>query len=172
MDWRRLVAESVFGKGKARVAAVVATTNARKFQSLVRGALELTPTVELRLDWLANDGERSRALNWLKRVQPKGATFIATCRRRVGGGELAGGADKELFWLMQAKEAGCTWCDLEIETLRELPGQSVEGYALPPKVMLSIHDFRRTPKLPSRVATAKKGEAASVKVAVASVPHI
>jgi len=108
--------------------------------------LKETPTVELRLDWLANDRERRKALDWLKRFRPENAVFVATCRRRVGGGELAAGAAEELFWLRKAKEAGCSWCDLEIETLKELQAKFVEGYALPPKVMLSTHDFRRTPQ--------------------------
>ena len=89
-------------------------------------ALRETPTVELRLDWLASDTERQKALDWLKKFAPKKAVFLATCRRRVGGGELAGGAEAELYWLRKANEAGCAWCDLEIETLRELPGKTVE----------------------------------------------
>jgi len=140
------VAESVFGTGAARICAVVAATRAVQFRVLVGKALRESPTVELRLDWLANDRERHAALNWLKRFVSRKARFIATCRRRVGGGEFTGSALEELFWLMKAKEAGCAWCDLEIETLRELPEQSVEGFAIPPKVLLSIHDFRGTPK--------------------------
>jgi 3-dehydroquinate dehydratase/shikimate dehydrogenase len=159
---------SAFGTGIARICAVVATPRAREFRNLVRLALQETPTVELRLDWLANDREREKALKWLKRAAPKHANFIATCRRRIGGGEFVGGPADELFWLMKAKEAGCSWCDLEIETLRELPGRSVEGYALPPKVLLSIHDFRRTPKLPARVKMPKRGGVDAVKVAAMS----
>ncbi|MGB7845239.1 MAG: shikimate dehydrogenase [Candidatus Acidiferrum sp.] len=159
---------SVFGTGVARICAVVAASRALEFQKLVRAALRETPTVELRLDWMANDRERHRALEWLKSFAPKKAVFIATCRRRAGGGEFAGGASDELFWLMKAKEAGCIWCDLEIETLRDLPGKSVECYALPPKVMLSIHDFRRTPKLLGNVKIAERGGVDAVKVAAVS----
>jgi 3-dehydroquinate dehydratase/shikimate dehydrogenase len=159
---------SVFGTGLARICAVVASRNARKFQKLVRAALRETPTVELRLDWLENDREREKALEWLKRCSPKKAALIATCRRRVAGGEFAGAATGELFWLMKAKEAGCAWCDLEMETLRELPGKTVEGYALPEKVLLSIHDFRRTPKLLGKVKIAARGGVDAVKVAAMS----
>jgi 3-dehydroquinate dehydratase/shikimate dehydrogenase len=130
--------------------------------------LRETPTVELRLDWLADDQERHEALKWLKGFVPEKAVFLATCRRRVGGGEFAGGALEELFWLRKAKEAGCAWCDLEVETLRELPGKSAEGYELPPKVLLSIHDFRRTPKLPNKVKIAARGGVDAVKVAAMS----
>jgi 3-dehydroquinate dehydratase/shikimate dehydrogenase len=156
---------SVFGKGARRVCAVVAASKARDFKRLVRIALRHTPTVELRLDWLANDLEREKALAWLKRTGLRKATFLATCRRRAGGGEFAGTAADELFWLKKAKEAGCIWCDLENETLEELPGETVRGLALPEKVLLSIHDFQGTPALPKKLKIAGHGGAAAVKVA-------
>lgn len=160
---------SVFGQGLERVCAVVAAPSAREFRRLVRAALRETPTVELRLDWLANDRERRKALEWLKRFAPKKAVFLATCRRRVGGGEFTGSAQQELFWLSKAKEAGCVWCDLEVETLRELPRKTVDGSELPPKVLLSIHDFRQTPKGLGRVKIAARGGVAAVKVAAMSL---
>src|SRR5271168_138992 len=159
---------TVFGKGVARVCAVVATLGAAEFRRLVRAALRRTPTVELRLDWLANDRERQNALDWLKRTRFQKAQFLATCRRRVGGGEFPGSAAEELFWLKKAKQAGCMWCDLEIETVKELPERSVKGYELPPKVLLSIHDFRGTPVFPKKMNIAVKGGADAVKVAAMS----
>ncbi len=114
---------SLFGTGAARICGVAAAATAPEMKELVRAALRYTPTVELRLDWLRSDKERHAFLRWLKRERPRNAVFLATCRRRVGGGELSGDAGAELFWLTQAREAGCVWCDLEIETLRELPRQ-------------------------------------------------
>jgi 3-dehydroquinate dehydratase/shikimate dehydrogenase len=128
-------------------------------------ALRETPTVEVRLDWLKNDKERHAFLNWLKSRHLAKAQLIATCRRRVGGGEFAGDAGAELFWLIKAKEAGCAWCDLEVETLRELPGKTVRGYAVPEKVLLSMHDFRRTPKFPARLTVPASSHANAIKVA-------
>jgi 3-dehydroquinate dehydratase / shikimate dehydrogenase len=162
------VAESVFGAGAARICAVVAAAWASEFRALVKEALRESSTVELRLDWLANDKERQSALEWLKGAASRKSLFIATCRRRVGGGEFVGSALQELFWLMKAKEAGCTWCDLEIETLRELPDESLEGYAIPPKVLLSIHDFRRTPKQLPSAQIPKKGGVDAIKIAAMS----
>lgn len=155
----------MFGAGVGRICAVAAAPTARQMKVLVREALRETPTVELRLDWLRNDDERHRFLSWLKTSARRKAVFLATCRRRIGGGEFAGGADAELFWLIKAQEARCKWCDLEMETLRELPGKSVRGYAVPPKVLLSIHDFRRTPKLPKQVTIPRRGGIDGVKVA-------
>ncbi len=122
-------------------------------------------TIELRLDWLRSDRERSKFLASLCRYSRKGLTLVATCRRILGGGKLAGGAEAELYWLGQAREAGCQWCDLEIETLRELPGQTARSLPVPAKILLSIHDFERTPPLPRRLLHARRGEADAIKIA-------
>jgi 3-dehydroquinate dehydratase / shikimate dehydrogenase len=156
---------SVFGKGVARLCGVLAAPTAVELRRLLTKGLRETPTLELRLDWLKNDWERHAFLGWLKAHLPAKAQLIATCRRRVGGGELAGDAGAELFWLMKAREAGCAWCDLEIETLRELPGKTVRGYAIPEKVLLSMHDFRETPKFPKRLSLPARGGANAIKVA-------
>ena len=154
-----------FGKGIARLCGVLAAPTARELRRLLALALRETPTAELRLDWLKSDAERRAFLKWLKAHRPRKSQLIATCRRRVGGGEFTGDAGEEIFWLMQAREAGCAWCDLEVETLRELPGKSVHGYAVPEKVLLSMHDFQRTPAFPKKLAVPAKGGARAIKVA-------
>ena len=187
----------VFGSGVRRICAVAAAETAAEMQAQVWEALRETPTVELRLDWLRDDGERERFLAWLARqtgragiasrsktasrakARPlpkrdrrlRGAVFIATCRTREGGGRLRGGVDAEMRWLARAREAGCQWCDVEVESLRGLSTQTVRVRAtqaakdrygnavplrrgadgagsqvwLPPRVLLSLHDFQRTP---------------------------
>jgi len=156
---------SLFGTGLRRICAVVAASAAAEMAKLVRSALQQTSTVELRLDWLSSDAERAQFLRWLRKCRPHNATFLATCRRREGGGKLGGGVDRELYWLIQAREAGCQWCDLEVETLHKLPGQSVREYPVPPRVMLSAHDFERTPDLPRSVNLPAHGEVDAVKIA-------
>src|SRR5713101_6826958 len=155
----------LFGTGLRRICAVVAASTADEMSKMVRSALKQTRTVELRLDWLSSDAERARFLGWLTEVQPRNATFLATCRRREGGGKFAGAIDRELYWLIQAREAGCQWCDLEVETLRKLPGQSVREYPVPPRVLLSVHDFERTPDLPRSVNAPARGGVDAVKIA-------
>src|SRR5258708_17904095 len=154
-----------FGEGVARLCGVLAAPTARELRLLLAAALRETPTAEIRLDWLKNDTERRAFLKWLKAHPPRTAQLIATCRRRVGGGEFAGDASGDLFWLMQAREAGCAWCDLEVEALRELPEKSVHGSAVPEKVLLSMHDFRRTPAFPKKLGVPAKGGAKAIKVA-------
>ena len=148
-----------------RVCAVVATGTSREALRQFRQARRSTRTIELRLDWLKSDRERAKFLAALGRLPRKNLTLIATCRRILGGGKLAGGAQAELYWLSQAREAGCQWCDLEIETLRELPGQSARSLPIPAKILLSFHDFERTPALPRQLVHARRGEADAIKIA-------
>src|SRR4029077_7589826 len=125
-------------------------------------------TVELRLDWLRNDSERRRFLAWLQRHRPRGSVLIATWRRREGGGLLAGNVQDQLRWLKQAAEAGCLWCDLEVETLRRLPRNSIRRYSLPPRILLSVHDFRRMPRLDPALGARWRGQVDAIKIAGAA----
>jgi 3-dehydroquinate dehydratase/shikimate dehydrogenase len=154
-----------FGIGARRVCAVVAGRTAAEMAGHVRTALREMSTVELRLDWLRSDEERDRLLRWVKKAKPRGATFLATCRRRSGGGQLYGDVGKELRWLRQARGAGCQWCDLEIDALRELRGKPIRQLGLPPRVLLSVHDFRRTPPLGRVLKSLGHHDVDAVKIA-------
>jgi 3-dehydroquinate dehydratase/shikimate dehydrogenase len=158
----------LFGKGVARICAVVAESSARGMAEQLRRALRETPTVELRLDWLKSDSERRRFLAWLRRNPLPRAVLLATCRRREGGGLFAGSVQDELRWLTQAAQAGCLWCDLEIETLRKLPRKSIRQYSLPRRILLSVHDFRRMPPLNPALEARWRGEVDAIKVAGAA----
>jgi 3-dehydroquinate dehydratase / shikimate dehydrogenase len=148
-----------------RLCAVVASSTAAEALHQLGQARHFTHTVELRLDWLRSDHERRKFLAGLRRYSGKGLTLIATCRRILGGGKLSGGSEAELYWLTQAREAGCEWCDLEIETLRELPGQTARSLPIPSKILLSFHDFERTPPIPKRLLHGRNREADAIKIA-------
>ena len=155
----------IFGDGSRRLCGVAAAADARAMRRAVGQGLMLTPTIELRLDWLRDDAERRSFLGWLAKQNFKNATFVATCRRVAGGGRLAGNVSRELFWLAAAREAGCAWCDLEIETLRKLPRHSLREYALPRRVLLSLHDFSRTPAMAKLFGSRSHAEVDAVKIA-------
>lgn len=156
---------ALFGTGVGRVCAVVAAPTAADMSWQVRSALRSTPTVELRLDWLRSDAERTRFLAWLRKSKLRNSTFLATCRRREGGGKFDGNVDRELFWLIQAREAGCQWCDLELESYREVPGGVLREYPVPRRILLSIHDFDGTPKFPRVIHVTRHGLVDAVKIA-------
>ena len=87
---------SLFGQGLGKICGVVAAESCRQMAKLTREALRETSTVELRLDWLENDQEREKFLANLKRAGSGKAVLLATCRRRIGGGEFSGDAGAEL----------------------------------------------------------------------------
>jgi 3-dehydroquinate dehydratase / shikimate dehydrogenase len=156
----------LFGAGKSQVCAVAAAATAAEMARQVRAALWETPTVELRLDWLRNDAERRRLLAWVKRQKfGTRVTLMATCRRVPGGGRFKSGIEGEMFWLAQAREAGCAWCDVEVETLRELPDKTVSGYQMSSKVLLSVHDFKGTPALAREMKAAGHDGVTALKIA-------
>jgi len=155
----------LFGTRTARVCAVVAAATAVEMARQVRTAWRETPTVELRLDWLRSDAERSRLFAWLKKQRRSSKTMLATCRRVPAGGKFGGDIDAELYWLMQAREAGCLWCDVEVETLRELPRKSVREYPVPERVLLSVHDFEGTPVLARKILVPRHGDVDALKIA-------
>lgn len=156
---------ALFGKGVRRICAVVAASTASEMFRQVRVALRSTPTVELRLDWLKTDAERLRFLSRLRKNVSRGATFLATCRRKEGGGKFRGDIARQLDCLKQAREAGCQWCDVEMETFRELPEGFLRSYPVPPRILLSIHDFEGMPKLPKKIVVAQHGQVDAVKIA-------
>jgi 3-dehydroquinate dehydratase/shikimate dehydrogenase len=98
----------------------------------------------LRLDYLRTNAERDALLNWLSR-QHRLPVLIATCRTRRGGGQFGGGPDAELAILGQAARAGCSWCDVEIETARRFAPAALRKALAPARALISAHDFRGMP---------------------------
>jgi 3-dehydroquinate dehydratase/shikimate dehydrogenase len=112
---------------------------------LLRRTLLLTQSVELRLDYLRNPRERAIFFASLAKKVPR-ATLIATCRSRRGGGRFAGTGAAQREALGLAARAGCQWCDVEIEAARDWPASRRRRDLRPARVMVSFHDFRRTPR--------------------------
>jgi 3-dehydroquinate dehydratase / shikimate dehydrogenase len=156
---------TLFGTGKSRICAVVAVATAAEMARQVRRALRETPTVELRLDWLSSDAQRVRFLSWLKKYTFRRALFLATCRREVAGGKFTGSIEAQMYWFIQARDSGCSWCDVEVETLLELPDKSIRTYPVPRYVLLSVHDFDRTPKLLRQIHVPEHGNVDAMKIA-------
>ena len=172
----------LFGLGAGRICAVAAAETAAAMAAQVRAALRETSTVELRFDWLKSDAEKARLLAWLaKRTsrsrnrnrgvrgeRPNAPVFLATCRRQAGGGRFRGDVEAEMKWLLRAHQAGCLWCDLEVESSREAPPGSVRGRLGGSRVLLSLHDFRRTPPMNGAQRLLRQRDVDAVKIAVQS----
>lgn len=131
--------------GKDRVCGVIAASSAREMISQLRLGLKSTRTLELRLDYILNAKERGAFLSWLRR-QRLSAVLIATCRSRQGGGLFRGSKKAQLDILVQAVVVGCRWCDVEIEVAKHFSPAELKAALAPARLMLSHHDFRRTPR--------------------------
>ncbi len=147
-----------------RICAVVAAGGAAATLRQLRAAVRQTRTVELRLDWLADDREIGRFLARLK--PPGGAILIATCRRRQAGGKYAGTIASQLSRLAEAIAAGCQWYDLEIETVRQCPLELLEVLLAGGRQLTSAHFFDRMPKNLARLANElSRGKSDAIKIA-------
>jgi len=135
--------------GKDRICGVVAATDARSMWGQLRQALHSSRTAELRLDWLVDDYQIQRFLGQLsgtKIATRLGATLIATCRRRGAGGRYRGSIAKQLLHLAEALRAGCSWYDLEIESIRECLPELLDVLLGEGRMLASAHFFDRLPR--------------------------
>ncbi|HEV3219159.1 MAG TPA: shikimate dehydrogenase [Candidatus Acidoferrales bacterium] len=138
--------------GRDNICAVVAAPTAAKMLRGLKQALRVTRTVELRLDWLRNRREIELFIRQL-RVRGKRDCLIATLRRREAGGRFAGSVADQSILLEKAARAGCAWCDLEVESVTKAGKAAIQSlHRAGARVMISFHDFRRTPARPEAVA--------------------
>ena len=151
--------------GREKICAVVAASDAASMHRQLRQALRQTRSVEIRLDWLADDAEIVRFLRQLRPVRPA-ATLIATCRRRQAGGRYRGTIAKQLIHLADALRAGCSWYDLDIETIRICPPELLDVLLGEGRQLTSAHFFQRMPANLTRVAAElRRGRPDAIKIA-------
>jgi 3-dehydroquinate dehydratase / shikimate dehydrogenase len=152
--------------GRDRICGVVAAPDAPAMWEQLGRALRLTSTIELRLDWLSDDGQRKKFLVQLAKAPPK-ATLIATCRRREAGGKFPGTIAQQLVHLTEAVAAGCAWYDLEIETSSKCPPELLDVLLGEGQQLASAHFFTPTRKKLKEVAIdLVRTEPAAIKVAL------
>jgi 3-dehydroquinate dehydratase/shikimate dehydrogenase len=71
---------------------------------------------------------------------------IATCRRTEAGGLFAGSVSEQVERLEAAARAGCHRVDIEIESVDQAGAEALRRFR-PAKVIVSHHDYRKTPPL-------------------------
>jgi 3-dehydroquinate dehydratase / shikimate dehydrogenase len=130
--------------GRDRVCGVVAAKTAAEMKAQIRLGLGKTRTLELRLDYLAGEKEWRTLFAWLGGRRER-ATLITTCRRIEGGGLFRGSCEEQIGILRQAAQAGCNWCDVEIETAGQVPIRMLRDSLSPARILVSYHNFQKTP---------------------------
>lgn len=115
-----------------------------------RQALRHSRFVELRLDWVSHPQQVFSLIPQLLETSsagPKAPVLQATCRRRQNGGRFAGTVSEQMGILQRAAQLGCRLLDLEIESAEKAGPQAVEALRRQALLILSFHDFERTPPL-------------------------
>lgn len=98
---------------------------------------------ELRLDHLKDTTDLEAQLHQMF-IRLHSPQTIATCRRVEAGGLFAGSVEQQAALLCAAVRAGCPWVDMEIESLGH-HGAAILHQFRPAKVLVSFHDYRKTP---------------------------
>ena len=118
---------------------------------------------EFRLDSLDDPNSGIAVIRRTARRFPR-LTILATCRRTPNGGGFGGGLDKQAALLEKAIKAGAALVDLEIENAEAAP-QVAQQLGRQAGVVLSYHDFKKTPPLDSVVRRLTRFPAAIYKIA-------
>ncbi len=100
---------------------------------------------ELRLDYLREFDDLESHLHQILLGLHYPQT-IATCRRTEAGGQFEGGVDQQVALLQAAVRAGCQWVDVEVESVNRV-GTNVLRQFQPARVIVSYHNYRKTPPL-------------------------
>jgi 3-dehydroquinate dehydratase/shikimate dehydrogenase len=129
----------------ASIFVTLAAPNLNAMEAQATRVISSPIGLELRLDYLrAYDDLESLLHQMLLRLHfPQS---IATCRRVEAGGHFSGGVDEQVAVLQAAVRAGCQWVDVEIESV-DRAGKSLVRQFQPAKVIVSYHNYRRTPTL-------------------------
>lgn len=142
---------------------VLAAANLESLEIQAASLGASAPTgIELRLDHLQNFNDlESRLREFLGRW--RFPAVIATCRRAAAGGQFQGSIEEQMALLGSAVRAGCTWVDLEIESVGRA-GPTRLRQLHPAKVIVSYHHYRRTPPLIPIYRRLARLPAAAIKI--------
>ena len=105
----------------------------------IKKANRLADLIELRVDYLRN-------LELPLLLQNRKKPFIVTNRKKEEGGQYRGEERKRLGVLQEAIDLGADYIDVELATQRSWLQDLVRNKR-GTQVILSFHDFRRTPSL-------------------------
>jgi 3-dehydroquinate dehydratase/shikimate dehydrogenase len=102
---------------------------------------------ELRLDYLQDFSQLESQLHQML-TRLHSPQTIATCRMEAAGGKFQGTLADQAAILSAVVRAGCQWVDIEIESLQK--GSAALFKELKPaQIIVSYHDFQKTPALAS-----------------------
>ena len=100
---------------------------------------------ELRLDYLQDFAQFESQLHQML-MRLHSPQTIATCRMAAAGGKFQGTLADQAAVLAAAARAGCQWVDIEIESVQKSGAALLKNFG-PAKIIVSHHDFHKTPAM-------------------------
>jgi 3-dehydroquinate dehydratase/shikimate dehydrogenase len=142
----------------------VAAAEIAEMLERAEGLVGENPFLEFRLDALRQPEQLLERIGPFRQAHPE-AVLLGTCRRVACGGHFAGSSGSELEILGKAAESGFQLVDLELESAQERDPAEVAGLRSRAGLVLSYHDFQRTPALQEVFAAMRAVEADYYKLA-------
>ncbi len=127
------------GKKAEKLCIPVIETTMGKALIAIKEVNRWADLIELRVDYL-------RGVKLAPLLENRQKPFIVTHRRKDEGGQYKGDERKRLSVLLEAIDLGADYIDVELATKRSFL-QSLIRDKRETQVILSFHDFQRTPSL-------------------------
>jgi 3-dehydroquinate dehydratase/shikimate dehydrogenase len=118
---------------------------------------------ELRLDHLQDFSQFESQLHQML-MRAHLPQTIATCRMAAAGGMFQGTLAEQAAILSAAVRAGCQWVDVEIESVQKTGGVLLKDLR-PAMIIVSYHDFLKTPPMASTLRRMARLPVQVVKIA-------
>jgi 3-dehydroquinate dehydratase type I len=125
------------GKNVGRVCIPIVETTVEKALTAVKEAHRWADLIELRADYL-------KRIKLTPLLENRQKPFIVTHRRKEEGGKYKREEKKRLSVLQEAIDLGADYVDVELATERSVLQDLIRNRR-GTQVILSFHDFRRTP---------------------------
>ena len=119
--------------------------------------------LEFRLDYLADPAAGIELIRRFKRKFAD-AYLLATCRRKEAHGHFSGPIERQVAVLQDSGEAGAALLDLEIESAERLH-TAASGLRETSALIVSAHDFEKTPALEPLLRRLRRVPAEAYKIA-------
>lgn len=151
-----------------KLCVAVGAADADEMFRLVSEASERRESfVELRLDMLENPADGPAVVDRVQRSLVS-MLVLATCRRKEAAGEFTGSVGEQRMILEAAAAAGAQMLDVEIESAEQDPSVVAE-LREKARVVLSYHNFEKTPAMGPVLKRLQRYEADVYKIAAAAL---
>jgi len=127
---------------KYKTCVSIGETSSKKLQQTLKIALKKSDYAEIRFDFLRAE-QIPEVLEYLKKDLKK---IVCTLRPKSEGGKFAGNEKERMSILKLIAEYNPFLVDVEFNTIRKNPGLAEYLKKTKTRLLISEHDFKKTPK--------------------------